>query len=336
MENKTWEILFYSSDEWNIKINVIFEGDTIWLSQKQIAEVFWVDISTINEHLKNIYNSWELSQEWTIGNFPIVQKEWTREVKRNISFYNLDIILSVWYRVNSYKATKFRIWANSILKEFVIKWFSIDDERLKNWNIFWKDYFDELLARIREIRASERRFYQKITDIFATSFDYDSSSEITKNFFASVQNKFLYAVSQNTAPELIYNRADSEKINMWLTTWKFQKSWWKILSTDIKIWKNYLSENELENLNLLVSWYLDFAELQARKWKIMKMQDWVEKTKNFLQLNDMEILVWKWKISKKQAEQKAEKEFEKFRIEQDKNYIWDFDRFLLEMRKFKK
>lgn len=336
MENKTWEILFYSSDEWNIKINVIFEGDTIWLSQKQIAEVFWVDISTINEHLKNIYNSWELSQEWTIGNFPIVQKEWTREVKRNISFYNLDIILSVWYRVNSYKATKFRIWANSILKEFVIKWFSIDDERLKNWNIFWKDYFDELLARIREIRASERRFYQKITDIFATSFDYDSSSEITKNFFASVQNKFLYAVSQNTAPELIYNRADSEKINMWLTTWKFQKSWWKILSTDIKIWKNYLSENELENLNLLVSWYLDFAELQAKKWKIMKMQDWVEKTKNFLQLNDMEILVWKWKISKKQAEQKAEKEFEKFRIEQDKNYIWDFDRFLLEMRKFKK
>lgn len=336
MENKTWEILFYSSDEWNIKINVIFEGDTIWLSQKQIAEVFWVDISTINEHLKNIYNSWELSQEWTIGNFPIVQKEWTREVKRNISFYNLDIILSVWYRVNSYKATKFRIWANSVLKEFVIKWFSIDDERLKNWNIFWKDYFDELLARIREIRASERRFYQKITDIFATSFDYDSSSEITKNFFASVQNKFLYAVSQNTAPELIYNRADSEKINMWLTTWKFQKSWWKILSTDIKIWKNYLSENELENLNLLVSWYLDFAELQAKKWKIMKMQDWVEKTKNFLQLNDMEILVWKWKISKKQAEQKAEKEFEKFRIEQDKNYIWDFDRFLLEMRKFKK
>lgn len=336
MENKTWEILFYSSDEWNIKINVIFEGDTIWLSQKQIAEVFWVDISTINEHLKNIYNSWELSQEWTIGNFPIVQKEWTREVKRNISFYNLDIILSVWYRVNSYKATKFRIWANSILKEFVIKWFSIDDERLKNWNIFWKDYFDELLARIREIRASERRFYQKITDIFATSFDYDSSSEITKNFFASVQNKFLYAVSQNTAPELIYNRADSEKINMWLTTWKFQKSWWKILSTDIKIWKNYLSENELENLNLLVSWYLDFAELQAKKWKIMKMQDWVEKTKNFLQLNDMEILVWKWKISKKQAEQKAETEFEKFRIQQDKNYVWDFDRFLLEMRKFKK
>lgn len=336
MENKTWEILFYSSDEWNIKINVIFEGDTIWLSQKQIAEVFWVDISTINEHLKNIYNSWELSQEWTIGNFPIVQKEWTREVKRNISFYNLDIILSVWYRVNSYKATKFRIWANSVLKEFVIKWFSIDDERLKNWNIFWKDYFDELLARIREIRASERRFYQKITDIFATSFDYDSSSEITKNFFASVQNKFLYAVSQNTAPELIYNRADSEKINMWLTTWKFQKSWWKILSTDIKIWKNYLSENELENLNLLVSWYLDFAELQAKKWKIMKMQDWVEKTKNFLQLNDMEILVWKWKISKKQAEQKAETEFEKFRIQQDKNYVWDFDRFLLEMRKFKK
>ncbi|PZM86501.1 cell filamentation protein Fic [Candidatus Gracilibacteria bacterium] len=336
MENKTGEILFYSSDEGNIKINVIFEGDTIWLSQKQIAEVFGVDISTINEHLKNIYNSGELSQEGTIGNFPIVQKEGTREVKRNISFYNLDIILSVGYRVNSYKATKFRIWANSVLKEFVIKGFSIDDERLKNGNIFGKDYFDELLARIREIRASERRFYQKITDIFATSFDYDSSSEITKNFFASVQNKFLYAVSQNTVPELIYNRADSEKINMGLTTWKFQKSGGKILSTDIKIGKNYLSENELENLNLLVSGYLDFAELQAKKGKIMKMQDWVEKTKNFLQLNDMEILVGKGKISKKQAEQKAEKEFEKFRIEQDKNYIGDFDRFLLEMRKFKK
>ncbi len=330
-EKNIWEIIFYKSDEWNIKINVIFENETIWLSQKQMWELFWVETSTINEHLKNIYNSWEITEEWTIRKFPIVQKEWEREVKREVTFYNLDAIIAVWYRVNSYKATKFRIWATDVLKEYVIKWFVMDDERLKNWSHFWKDYFEELLARIREIRASERRFYQKITDIYATSVDYDSKAQITKDFFAEVQNKFLFSVSWNTAPELEYHRSDASKPNMWLTTWKSQKTWWKILTTDIKIWKNYLTEDELTNLNLLVSWYLDFAELQARNWKIMKMQDWIDKTRSFLELNDMKVLDWKWTISKIQAEEKVEKEFEKFRVLQDKDYIWDFDKFVMEV-----
>lgn len=331
-EIHSWEIIFYTSEEGNIKINVMFENETIWLSQKQMWELFWVETPAINKHLTNIYSEWEVLEMWTISKKEIVQKEWEREVKREVAFYNLDAIIAVWYRVNSYKATKFRIWATQILKEYVIKWFVMDDERLKNGSHFWKDYFEELLARIREIRASERRFYQKITDIYATSVDYDSHAQITKDFFAEIQNKFLFAVSWKTAPELEYHRSDASKPNMWLTTWKGQKAWWKILETDIKIWKNYLTEEELTNLNLLVSWYLDFAELQARNGKIMKMQDWIEKTKSFLELNDMQILAGKWTISKIQAEEKTEQEFEKFRILQDKNYIWDFDTFVEEVK----
>lgn len=334
-ENNTWEIIFYKSDEWNIKINVIFENETIWLSQKQMWELFWVETPAINKHLSNIYSEGELIENSTISKKEIVQKEWGREVKREVTFYNLDAIIAVWYRVNSYKATKFRVWATSILKEYVIKGFVMDDERLKNWSNFWKDYFEELLARIREIRASERRFYQKITDIYSTSADYDAQAQITKDFFAEIQNKFLFAVSWKTAPELEYHRADAKKINMWLTTWKAQKTWWKIVSTDIKVWKNYLTEEELTNLNLLVSWYLDFAELQARNWKVMHMQDWINKTKSFLELNDMKVLQWKWTVSKIQAEEKVEKEFEKFRIIQDTNYIWEFDKFVMEVSKRK-
>jgi hypothetical protein len=330
-KSSTWEILFYKSDDWDIKINVIFENETIWLSQKQMWELFWVETPAINKHLTNIYSEWEVLEESTISKMEIVQKEWEREVKREVSFYNLDAIIAVWYRVNSYKATKFRIWATNVLKEYVIKWFVMDDERLKNWSHFWKDYFDELLARIREIRASERRFYQKITDIYSTSNDYDPNSQISREFFAEVQNKFLYAVSHNTATELINSRVNSNEPNMWLTSWKWQKTWWKIVKTDIKIWKNYLREEEIDTLNLLVSWYLDFAELQAKKGKVMYMKDWVEKTRNFLELNDMELLEWKWSISKEIADKKAVEEFEKFRVEQDKNYIWDFDKFVQEV-----
>jgi len=328
-ESSTWEILFYKSDDGDIKINVIFENDTIWLSQKKMWELFWVETNTINYHLSEVFNSWELSEESVIRNFRITASDGK---SYNTKHYNLDVIIAVWYRVNSYKATKFRIWATNVLKEYVIKWFVMDDERLKNWTHFWKDYFDELLARIREIRASERRFYLKITDIYATSHDYDPKSQISQDFFAEVQNKFLYAISNNTAWELINSRANAEEPNMWLTSWKWQKTWWKIIKTDITVWKNYLSEEEIDTLNLLVSWYLDFAELQAKSWKVMYMNDWVDKTKSFLQLNDMEILDWKWKITKIIADKKATKEYNKFRIEQDKNYIWDFDKFVKEVR----
>jgi len=331
----TWEILFYKSDDGNIKINVIFENDTIWLSQKQMWELFDTSKQNISSHLQNCFETWEISEKWTVKDFLTVQKEWSREIKREVAFYNLDAIIAVWYRVNSYKATKFRMWSNKILQEYVIKWFVMDDERLKNWSHFWKDYFDELLARIREIRASERRFYLKITDIYATSDDYDSKSQISQDFFAEVQNKFLYAVSYNTAGELINSRANAEEPNMWLTSWKWQKTWWKIIKTDITVWKNYLSEDEIDTLNLLISWYLDFAELQAKKWKVMYMKDWVGKTKFFLELNDMELLEWKWNIAKTTADKKATNEYNKFRVEQDNNYIWDFDKFVQEVEKKK-
>ena len=324
---KRWEIVFYQSEDGSIKLNTIFDDETIWLTQKQMGELFDCTPENINLHLKNIFKEGELKKKWTIKKFLVVQYEGNREVKRDIDHYNLDAIIAVWYRVNSKEATKFRIWATQIIKEFVIKWFVMDDERLKNWVHFGKDYFEELLARIREIRASERRFYQKVTDIYATSVDYDSNADITKEFFAEIQNKFLFAVSNNTAPELVYSRVDSNKENMWLTSWKWAKKWWKIVKTDIGIWKNYLTEEEIDKLNLLVSWYLDFAELQAKNGKLIKMKGWIEKTKNFIELNEMGILDWKWKISREKADQKAEKEYEKFRIEQDKKFISDFDKF---------
>ncbi|NUJ98124.1 virulence RhuM family protein [Candidatus Gracilibacteria bacterium] len=330
-EINSGEIIFYNSEEGDIKINVIFENETIWLSQKQMGELFDTSKQNISLHLQNCFETGEINEEATVKNFLTVQKEGEREVKREVTFYNLDAIIAVGYRVNSYKATKFRIWATNVLKEYVIKGFVMDDERLKNGSHFGKDYFEELLARIREIRASERRFYQKITDIYATSVDYDSKAQITKDFFAEVQNKFLFAVSGSTAPELEYHRSDSSKPNMGLTTWKSQKTGGKILTTDIKIGKNYLTEEELTNLNLLVSGYLDFAELQARNGKVMKMQDWIDKTRSFLELNDMKVLDGKGTISKIQAEEKVEKEFEKFRVLQDKEYIGDFDKFVKEV-----
>lgn len=331
MPTNTQNILFYKTKEWNISLKVFFKDETLWANQKQIAEIFGVDRSVISRHIKNIFESWELDKNMVCAIFAhttqhgaIAEKTQTKEV----SFYNLDLILSVWYRVNSYKATQFRIWANSILKEYIIKGFTMDDERLKNGEKFWKDYFDELLARIREIRASERRFYQKVTDIYATSINYDPKSPLSKNFFSRVQNTFLYAVSDKTAGEIIYSRADSKKENMWLTTWNSQKSWGKILSTDIQVWKNYLSESEISDLHLLISGYLDFAELQARKWKLMYMEDWIKKTEVFLKLNDMKMPTWKWTVSHEKAIKRAKEEFEIFRIEQDKNFESDFDAFV--------
>ena len=331
-KSSTWEILFYKSDEGDIKINENFENDTIWLSQKQMWELFDCTKENVIGHLKNIFNEWEVDKNSVTKDFLVTASDGKNYKTKH---YNLDAIIAVWYRVNSYKATKFRMWSNKILQEYVIKWFAMDDERLKNWTHFWKDYFEELLARIREIRASERRFYLKITDIYATSDDYDPKSQISQDFFAEVQNKFLYAISHNTAGELINSRANAEEPNMWLTSWKWQKTWWKIVKTDITVWKNYLSEEEIDTLNLLVSWYLDFAELQAKNGKVMYMKDWVVKTKNFLELNDMELLEWKWKVAKTTADKKAVDEFEKFRVGQDKNYIWDFDKFVQEIEKSK-
>ncbi|MGE4443902.1 MAG: virulence RhuM family protein [Candidatus Altimarinota bacterium] len=327
-EINSGEIIFYNSEEGDIKINVIFENETIWLSQKQMGELFDCTKENVIGHLKNIFNEREVDENSVTKDFLVTASDGKNY---NTKHYNLDAIIAVGYRVNSYKATKFRIWATNVLKEYVIKGFVMDDERLKNGSHFGKDYFEELLARIREIRASERRFYQKITDIYATSVDYDSKAQITKDFFAEVQNKFLFAVSGNTAPELEYHRSDASKPNMGLITWKSQKTGGKILTTDIKIGKNYLTEEELTNLNLLVSGYLDFAELQARNGKVMKMQDWIDKTRSFLELNDMKVLDGKGTISKIQAEEKVEKEFEKFRVLQDKDYIGDFDKFVMEV-----
>ena len=235
MQNK---IIFYRSNNWDVKIDVRFENETFWMSQKMMAELFEVQENNITYHLKEIFESEELDKNWTTQKIWVVRKEGSREVKRNIDFYNLDAIIAVWYRINSKKATQFRIWATSILKEFIVKGFVLDDEMLKNWKKFWKDYFDELLERIRDIRSSERRFYQKLTDIYSLSVDYDKNSEITKNFFSTIQNKLHFAISWNTAAEIIYNRADSEKENMGLTSWKYWPDW-KILKSDVVIAKYY-------------------------------------------------------------------------------------------------
>ena len=219
------QIIFYKSQTWNIKINVLFQDETLWLSQKMMAELFSCSTDNIALHIKNIYESWELNEKSTSEDLSVVQKEWNREVKRNVKHYNLDTIIAVWYRVNSLQATQFRIWATNVLKEFIIKGFVMDDERLKNWDKFWKKYFEELLERIRDIRTSERIFYQKLTDLYSLSADYDKDSETTKQFFATIQNKLHFAISWNTAAEIIYDRVDSEKENMWLTTWRDSPKW---------------------------------------------------------------------------------------------------------------
>lgn len=320
------QIIFYTDPEGTSKIDVIMQDDTFWLSQKRMAEVFDVDVTTINHHVKEIYKSQELQQDRTIAKFPIVQKEGKRNVSREIDFYNLDMIISVGYRVNSQKATQFRIWATKTLKEFITKGFVLDDERLKQGQKFGKDYFDELLERIREIRASERRFYQKITDIYAQcSADYNKDAEITQTFYKTVQNKLHWAITGHTAAELISSRADANKENMGLTTWKNAPEG-KILRADVAIAKNYLAENELKELNRIVSMYLDYAENQAERQKLMTMKEWAEKLDAFLQFNEYEVLKNAGKVGADVAKKLAEEQFETFRVNQDSEYISDFDR----------
>jgi len=333
---KQTQFLFYQSEEGTTKVQVIADadGETIWATQKGMSEIFGTTTQNITIHLKNIYQEGELEETSTCKDFLQVQKEGNRLVERNQKFYNLDAIISVGYRVNSLQATQFRIWATKTLKEFLIKGFVLDDERLKQGGqIFGKDYFEELLERIREIRASERRFYQKITDIYAQcSIDYDTKSELTINFYKTVQNKLHWAITGCTAAEIIYKRVDSSKSNIGLTSWKNSPDG-KILKSDTQVAKNYLNEKEIKELNRLVELYLNFAELQAERNIPMKMSEWTEILDGFLKINRYELLNNTGKISHEQALKKSSEEYEKYRIVQDKNYISDFDK---EIKKLKK
>ncbi len=327
------EILLYTTPNGKVKVEIFLQNETIWLRQQKIAELFSAERSVITKHLKNIYEENELSKEATCAKIAQVQTEGNRTVNRLIEFYNLDAIISIGYRVNSSQATAFRIWATERLKEYIIKGFTMDDERLKNpGNIFGKDYFEEQLARIRDIRSSERRFYQKITDIYAQcSADYEKDSEVTKTFFATVQNKLHWAITNHTAAEIIVARADAAKTNMGLTVWKNAPAG-KIRKVDVSIAKNYLDKKELDGLNRLVSMYLDFAENQAIKGVAMYMKDWVKKLDAFLQFNEAAILTNAGKISHQEAVTKAENEFEKYRVIQDRNYESDFDKVIKKLK----
>lgn len=324
--NKEHEIVLYQIDKTNICVSVFFHEETFWLTQKAMAELFDCSTDNISLHLKNIFREEELDEKSTTEIFSVAQKEGNRNVTRNVKCYNLDAIIAVGYRVNSKKATRFRQWATKTLKEYIIKGFVLNDDMLKNGKPFGKDYFDELLERIREIRASERRAYQKITDVFEQcSYDYDKNSETTKAFYAFVQNKLHFAITGKTAAELIYERADSEKPSMGLTTWKDAPDG-KILKRDIGIAKNYLNEKELTRLNRLVTMFIDYAELMAEDGVLMSMQDWVDQTNQFLMNNRRKVLSGKGKVSHEAALKKAEKEYEVFRIKQDREYVSEFDR----------
>jgi hypothetical protein len=317
------DFILYTSNEGQVNVEVFLQDETIWLTQKAISELYGVQRPAITKHLKNIFDCGEL-QEDSVSS--ILEHTASDGKKYKTKFYNLDAIISVGYRVNSYQATQFRIWATKTLKEFIIKGFVLDDERLKQGNqVFGKDYFDELLERIREIRASERRFYQKITDIYALSADYDKKAPVTKDFFATVQNKLHWAITGKTAAEIIYDSADAKNLYMGLTTWKHGPDG-KILKSDVAVAKNYLSEAHIKELNQIVSAYLDLAENRAQRHILMKMTDWIEFLNNFLELSKYPILQDKGKINALQAKLRAEKEFEEYRVIQDENYISDFDK----------
>ena len=323
---ETNNIVFYQTENADVVVNVVYKDETFWLSQKAMAALFDVNPQAITKHLSNIYKEQELVKDSTCSILEQVQKEGNRNVKRSVEFYNLDAIIAVGYRVNSKKATKFRQWATKTLREYITKGFVLNEKLLKNGKQFGQDYFDELLEKIREIRASERRAYQKITDIFEQcSCDYDKDCETTKNFYAFVQNKLHFAVSGNTAAEIVYNRADSQKEHMGLTSWKNSPNG-KIYKSDVTIAKNYLNEKEISRLNRLVTMFIDYAELQAEDGNLMKMQDCVDAVNMFLQSNRQKVLESKGKISHEQAIEKAHHEYEIFRVIQDREYISEFDR----------
>lgn len=322
---KLENFVIFQTDEGKVNIDVFFAEETLWLTQKLMTELFEVSKSTLSEHFKNIFLEGELDREATVRKFRTVQIEGDREVERELEYYSLDAIIAVGYRVNSYRATKFSIWATKILKEIVIKGFALDDERLKQGKHFGQDYFDELVSRIREIRASERRFYQKVTDLYMLSADYDAKSQETKDFFAQVQNKLHWAITGKTVAEIIYSEADAQKYAMGLQTWDGAPDK-KITKRQVSIAKNYLSEDHIKELERLVGAYLDLAENRAARGIVMNMKDWIEFLDRFLALSDYPILTHKGKISAEKAKLKAENEFEKFRVKQDLEYESDFDR----------
>ena len=327
IRNSTAEFLIFTRQAGEGGIEVRVEDETVWLTQKLMAVLFEVTIPTINEHLGNLYSHGEIVKGSTIRNFRTVQKEGGREVVRNVEFYNLDAIIAVGFRVNSARAIQFRQWATGILRDYAIRGYVLDKERLKNGAFFSKEYFENLLAEIREIRASERKFYQKITDIYATAMDYNPEAETTQTFFATVQNKLHFAIHGCTVAELIVKRANSKKEKMGLTTWK-NAPHGKILKPDIAVAKNYLTEKELRSLDRFVTMYLDYAESQAERNIPMTMEDWAKKLNAFLKFNERDILDNPGKVSQEVAKAFAESEFEKYRIVQDRLFESDFDRHI--------
>jgi hypothetical protein len=320
------QILFYQSESGNVNLNVTFFNESFWLTQKNIAKLFGVEVPAISKHLANIYESYELKKEATISILETVQLEGKRNVKRNVEFYNLDAIIAVGYRVNSKQATQFRIWATNTLKEFIIKGFVLNDEMLKNGKPFGKDYFKELLQRIRSIRASERRIYQQITDIFAEcSIDYDKNSNITKNFYAFVQNKFHFAITGKTAAEIIYKSVDKSKENLGLTTWKNSPDG-RILKSDVLIAKNYLEEREIKHLERAVSSYFDYIEGLIERENTFTMEQLAESVNKFLTFNEYKILEGKGSVSKLEADKKAIQAYDEFNKTQ--KIISDFDKYI--------
>lgn len=331
------EFLLYVSQNGDVKVDVLLYDESVWLTQKGMQELFEKAKSTISEHISNVFEEGELDKEVVVRDFRTTSQHGALKGKtqeNRVKYYNLDVIISVGYRVKSQRGTQFRIWATKILREFIIKGFAIDDERLKRGKaIFSKDYFDELLERIREIRASERRFYQKITDIYAQcSMDYDPKAEITQTFYKTVQNKLHWAITGHAAAELIKGRADARKPHMGLFTWKNAPKG-KILKTDVSVAKNYLNEKELKELNRIVTMYLDFAELQAERQNPMKMADWVSRLDAFLQFNDYSVLKDAGRISASIAKKLAEQEYSKYRVVQDKEFESDFDKELKRIAK---
>lgn len=320
------DIIIYTGPEGATKVEVIYQDETLWITQRRMSMLFGVEVQTVNYHLKEIFESEELAVAATIRKIRIVQKEGGREVQREIDHYSLDAAIAVGYRVNSYQATRFRQWSTRVLKEFITKGFVLDDERLKQGRNWGKDYFEELLERIREIRASERRFYQKITDIFAQcSVDYDKHSPISQEFYATVQNKLHWAITGRTAAELVKERADCNQPHMGLRTWRNAPDG-KVSKSDVAVAKNYYDEDELRHLNRVVSMYLDFAENQAERKQPMTMTDWAKRLDAFLEFNDYDILKNAGKVSAEVAAALAEAEFQKFRIVQDRAFESDFDR----------
>jgi hypothetical protein len=327
IRNSTAEFLIFTRQAGEDGIEVRVENETVWLTQKLLAALFEVTVPTISEHLANLYAQNEISEPATVRNFRTVQREGAREVARNVDFYNLDAIIAVGFRVNSARAIQFRQWATGVLRDFAIRGYVLDKERLKNGAFLSQEYYENLLAEIREIRASERKFYQKITDIYATAMDYSPEAETTQTFFATVQNKLHFAIHGRTAAELIVARADSQKERMGLTTWK-NAPHGKILKPDVVVAKNYLTENELKALDRIVTMYLDYAEDQAERKIPMTMKDWATKLNAFLQFNERDILDHPGKVSQAVAKAFAESEFEKYRIVQDRLFESDFDRHI--------